>query len=141
MPLLTLLLALVAGMFQSPANTIDQETLRSYLENGAPFDFILIDVRGSDEISSAIGTAGAKPYNLAWPEQFKEVSEKIPKDLAIVIYCQSGGRAARAAAYLSEKGYPRVYNAGGMRTWKGPTVPASELKPVSRLPEPSCKSH
>ena len=140
MPLLMLLLTLVAGMFQSPANTIDQETLKTYLENGAPFDFILIDARDKDEISLAIGTAGSKPYNLAWPEQFKEMSEKIPKDQAIIIYCQSGGRAARAASYLSEKGYTRVYNAGGMLTWKGPTVPASELKPSSLLPEPSCKS-
>ena len=135
-----LLLALVAGMFQSPVNILNQETLRNYLENGAPFDFILIDARGADEISSAIGNAECKPYNLAWPEQFIEMSEKIPKDRSIIVYCQSGGRATRAAEFLSSNGYTRVYNAGGMLTWKGPTVPVSELKPASLLPEPSCKS-
>ena len=135
-----LLFAVVAGMFQSPVNTLDQETLKNYLENGAPFDFILVDARGADEISSAIGNAGCKPYNLAWPEQFKEMSAKIPKDRTVIVYCRSGGRATRAAEFLASSGYTRVYNAGGMLTWKGPTVPASELKPASLLPEPSCKS-
>ena len=127
-------------MFQSSVNTIDQDTLNNYLAKGAPFDFVLIDVRGAEEISSAIGNAGCKPYNLAWPEQFKEMSAKIPKDRAIIVYCQSGGRATRAAEFLASSGYTRVYNAGGFRTWTGPTVPASELKPASLLPEPSYKS-
>jgi rhodanese-related sulfurtransferase len=132
--------AVFAGMFQSPVHTIEQDVLKSYLEKGAPFDFILIDVCGGDEISAAIGNAGCKPYNLEWPTPFKEISGKIPKDRAIIVYCQSGGRAARAASYLSESGYSHVYNAGGFLTWKGPTVPPSEIKPAALLPEPSCKS-
>lgn len=134
------LFALLTGMLQAPVNTIDQETLKDYLEKGAPFDFILIDARGADEISSALGNDGCKPYNLAWPEQFKEMSGKIPKDRAIIVYCQRGGRAKNAAEFLGSSGFTRVYNAGGILTWKGPTVPASELKPASLLPEPSCKS-
>lgn len=140
MRLIVLLFAFASGMFQSSVNTIDQDTLKNYLAKGAPFDFVLIDVRGAEEISSAIGNAGCKPYNLAWPEQFKEMSAKIPKDRAIIVYCHAGGRATRAAEFLASSGYTRVYNAGGFQTWTGPTVPASELKPASLLPEPSCKS-
>jgi phage shock protein E len=131
--------AVVAGFFQTPVNTMEQETLKTYLEKGAPFDFILIDVRGADEISAAIGNAACKPYNFAWPEQFKEISAKLPKDQTIIIYCRSGGRAGRAASYLSESGFAHVYNAGGFLTWTGPTVAPSEIKPASLLPEPSCK--
>ena len=140
MPLLAFLFAVLSGMFQLQVNALDQETLKSYLGKGAPFDFVLIDVRGAEEISSAIGNAGCKPYNLAWPAQFKEISAKIPKDRAIIVYCQGGGRATRAAEFLVSSGYTRVYSAGGFQTWTGPTVPASELKPASLLPEPSCKS-
>ena len=135
-----LLFAVTAAVMTPPVNTLDQETLKSYLENGAPFDFILLDVRGADEISNAIGNSACKPYNLVWPEQFKEVSAKIPKDKAVIVYCRSGARAARAAAYLDAAGYTSVYNAGGILTWTGPTVLPSEIKPFSLLPEPSCKS-
>jgi rhodanese-related sulfurtransferase len=139
MQAMMLLFALVAGMLQAPANTMEQETLKTYLEKGSPYDFILIDVRGTEEISAAIGSASCKPYNLAWPEQFKAMSEKLPKDMTVIVYCRSGGRAARAVDYLKEAGFTKVYNAGGMLTWTGPTVPPSELKPASLLPEPSCK--
>jgi phage shock protein E len=135
-----LLFALLAGMFQSSVVTLDQETLKSYLEIKAPFDFILIDVRGADEITTAIGNAACKPYNLAWPEQFKDAVSKIPKDFPVIIYCRSGGRATRAAEYLNAAGYTKVYNAGGISTWTGPTVPGSAVKPVSLLPEPSMRA-
>ena len=135
-----LLLFAAAAMMQPAVNVLDQQTLKDYIENGAPFDFILLDARGADEISKAIGNSQCKPYNLAWPEQFKDVATKIPKDRAVIVYCHSGARAARAAAFLDAAGYTRVYNAGGILTWNGPTVPASEIKPVSLLPEPSCKA-
>lgn len=131
--------ALFAGIGQAAVNTMDQEVLKGYLENGAPFDFILIDVRSSEEVTAAIGNAACKPYNLAWPIQFKEECVKIPKDQAVIIYCRSGGRAGSAAGYLTAEGYTRVFNAGGFITWKGPTIDPSELKPVSLLPEPSMR--
>ena len=137
---LTVFLFALLSMFQSAVNPLDQETLKNYLENKAPFDFILIDVRGAEEITTAIGNAACKPYNLAWPEQFKDVSLKIPKDMPVIVYCRSGGRATRAAAYLNEAGYTHVYNAGGILTWTGPTVPVSEIKPASLLPEPSMRA-
>ena len=140
MPLTILLFALLAGMFQSAVQPMEQETLKSYLENGAPFDFILIDVRRADEITKAIGNENCKPYNLAWPDGLKDIGEKVPKDREIVIYCQSGNRAARAANFLTASGYTNVHNAGGIRTWTGPTVPPSEIKPASLLPEPSMRA-
>jgi phage shock protein E len=137
-----LLLLALAGAAISPAavNVLDQDTLKRYLEQGAPFDFILIDVRSAEEASAGIGNAQCKPYNLAWTEEFQKECEKIPKDRTVIVYCQSGGRAGRAAAYLTSQGFANVYNAGGMLTWNGPTVPRSEFKPASLLPEPSMKA-
>jgi phage shock protein E len=132
------LVAITAICFGA-VNPISQETLINYLEKGAPFDFILIDVRGSNEISEAIGNAACQPYNLAWPEEFKKETAKIPKDQTVIVYCRSGARAANAAAYLEANGYTKVYNAGGFLTWTGPKIPPSQIKPAALLPEPSMK--
>lgn len=135
-----LLVAFAIGMLQSAIKPLSQDTLKDYMESKrAPFDFILLDVRGAQEITTAIGSAECKPYNIAWPDQFKDVAAKIPKDVAIVVYCRSGTRSARAATFLDAAGYANVYDAGGFMTWNGPTVPASEIKSPALLPEPSCR--
>jgi rhodanese-related sulfurtransferase len=136
MRIVLLLFTFAVGMFQSGVKQLSQDTLKNYLETKqAPFDFILLDVRGSGEISAAIGNAECKPYNLAWPNQFKLMAATIPKNVTIIIYCQTGGRSAQAVAFLDSVGYTNVYNAGGFMTWNGPTVPPSEIKPASLLPE------
>ena len=140
MRVMMLAVAMIASLSQAAVNPLSQADLKTFLEKGSPYDFVLIDVRGSGEITAAIGNAQCKPYNLAWPEQFKSEVAKIPKDQAVVVYCRSGGRARNAAAYLNENGYTRVYDAGGFLTWDGPTVPASDLKPVTLLPEPSMRA-
>jgi rhodanese-related sulfurtransferase len=137
-----LFLTLTVGMFQPGVKPLSQDTLKSYLEaNKAPFDFILIDVRTAQEITAVIGNATCKPYNIEWATQFKDIAEKVPKDLAVIVYCRSGSRSARAASFLSATGYSNVYDAGGFLTWNGPTVPPSEIKATSLLPEPSMKAN
>jgi rhodanese-related sulfurtransferase len=137
---IAILAALAVGTCLAAVNTLDQATLKDYLANGAPFDFILIDVRSSEEASTAIGNAACKPYNLAWPVQFKDEIVKIPKDQAVIVYCRSGGRSRSAAAYLNAEGYTRVYDAGGFITWDGPIIAAQEIKPASLLPETSMRA-
>jgi phage shock protein E len=139
MKLAYILFALATLLTQSAADPFTQDTLKSYLENGAPINFILIDVRSSMEISAAIGNSSCKPYNLAWPEQFQEESKKIPKDQTIIIYCKSGRRAKMAVEYLKANGFTNVLDAGGFNTWTGPTVVPTEIKPASLLPEPSMR--
>ncbi len=140
MRLVILLTTLAIGISEAAIDPINQDTLKKYLENGTPSDFILIDVRGSEEIQAAIGNAACKPYNLSWPEQFQNECTRIPKDATVVIYCRSGGRARNAVSYLQTNGYTNVHNAGGFLTWTGPTVPPSEIKPVTLLPEPSMRA-
>lgn len=156
MRFIVLFILAAAGFIQTPDNKMEQRTLRTYLEQGAPFDFVLIDLRPAEEIIAAIGAArfradcaqiatceypGCKPYNLAWPRTFKKLIARVPKDHTIILYCNSGELATKAATYLYKNGFAHVYNVGGFRTWTGPTVPTSEMKPISLLPEPSCKGH
>lgn len=43
---------------------------------------------------------------------------EIPRDKAVVVYCASGARSARAAAILSGAGYT-AHDLGGMSNWGG----------------------
>jgi rhodanese-related sulfurtransferase len=117
-----------------------QARLAGFLAGGAAFDFILVDLRTIGEIDAVIGNNSCRPYHLAWPEPFMRESARIPKNRAVVVYCGRGGRAEAAANYLASKGYERVYNAGGMMTWNGATLPPSGIKPLGRLPEPSMRA-
>ena len=137
---MTLALILVAAMCQAAVYSLKQDLLNFYLTKGPDFDFILIDLRTPGEIKTAIGNETCKPYNLAWPEQLKAECSKIPTDRTIILYCQSGGRAISAANYLSLRGFTDVYNAGGILSWTGPTIPPSEIKETSLLPEPSMRA-
>jgi len=133
-------MTIAASLCLAAVQPLDQATLKDYLNNGAPFEIILIDVRTPAEITTVIGNAACKPYNLAWPEQLQKEAAKIPKDMPIVVYCRTGARSRQAAAYLSDSGHTRVYDAGGFLAWNGPTVSGADIKPASLLPEPSMRA-
>jgi rhodanese-related sulfurtransferase len=126
------------GVF-SQAPKISQDSLKSLMTNGSPYDFLLIDVRGESELTSMIGNSKCKPYNLAWPEQLQAECGKIGKDQVVILYCRSGNRAQNAANYLDSLNFTHVYNAGGIITWNGPTVTKTDALPVDSLPKPSMK--
>jgi phage shock protein E len=139
MKALFMFFAFAAALVQSPIDSFNQDVLRGYLEKGAPFDFVLIDLRSTQEISASIGNASCKPYNLEWPDQLQQESAKIPKNQTVIVYCASGRRSKSAADYLKQNGFTNVLDAGGFRNWTGPTIAPSEIKATSLLPEPSMK--
>jgi hypothetical protein len=64
MRLVMLAAAIAVSISQAVVNPLSQADLKAYLEKGAPFDFVLIDLRGVSEITAGIGNAQVKPYNL-----------------------------------------------------------------------------
>jgi len=90
-------------MFQ----TIDAVELSRLFESGdAPR---VVDVRTPAEVSR--GTInGALHIELSTlPARLSELDSDAP----VVIVCQSGGRSAKACAYLAGRGFRRAYNLGG----------------------------
>jgi len=79
-------------------------------------DFILIDVRESDEYQK-----GAIPDGCSIPRGILEmtVEEQIPDTTKqIVLHCMGGGRSAMAALSLKNMGYQHVASMeGGFRAW------------------------
>lgn len=100
-------------MFDSVTDIMPQE-LHDLLNSGTPVK--LVDVRQPEEYTGELGhIKGAELYVLdQLPDKFKTL--KTGDD--IVLICRSGGRSARATAFLLDQGYSKVYNMkGGMLAW------------------------
>ena len=74
-------------------------------------EYILIDVRSRREFSEE-HLDGA--INIPLPEVKKNIGRYvIDKNKRILVYCEYGGRSARAVKILEELGYINVYNLKG----------------------------
>jgi rhodanese-related sulfurtransferase len=76
-------------------------------------DLTIIDVRMPDEYEQ-VHADGA--YLIPLPQIADRVTE-IPTDGTVYIICATGGRSARAAAFLREQGIDAVNVAGGTKAW------------------------
>jgi rhodanese-related sulfurtransferase len=77
---------------------------------------IVLDVREHDE-----WTAGHAPGALhiplgELPARVEELA-KLPDDQPVYVVCRTGGRSARATAWLNVSGWDAVNVAGGMKSW------------------------
>ena len=78
---------------------------------------VLLDVRTPEEYAGG-HVAGSRNLPL---QMITRVEDEIPeKDTPVFVYCQSGGRSRRAAAFLEKVGYNRVKNIGGLAGYSGP---------------------
>ncbi len=83
-------------------------------------NIILIDVRTPEEYADVhIPNSKSLPLN-----KLESGISKIAKnkDAEIIVYCQSGARAASACSQLSAMGYTNVSNMGGIQSWKYETI-------------------
>jgi rhodanese-related sulfurtransferase len=130
---------IIAGTEKDAYTTLAPADLSTWVTQGTSFDFLLIDVRDSSEMSNIIATDVCRPYHLSYNQgAFGTNSGKLPKDVAIVLYCASGHRSGLAAAKLDSAGFSSVYSLqNGFGAWTGPTKTYSYLKPLSDLPAPS----
>lgn len=76
---------------------------------------VLLDVRSEDEYREGHVEGSINiPLN-------KLAAINLPKENPIFVYCLSGGRAGRAAAFLNKMGYEAV-NIGGVSNYSGKLV-------------------
>lgn len=93
---------------------------------------VLVDVREADEFAAG-HLAGALHISRGMLEfKFSANPALQPRDLNIVLYCKTSGRAALAAAALQDMGYLKVRSiTGGFDAW------AAAGKPVAKPDTPS----
>ena len=95
-------------------NNISAEELNTFIESGKG---ILVDVRTPAEYAKGF-IAEAKNIGF-YGDDFNKQILLLPKEEAIYLYCHSGNRSGKAAKFLVENGYTKVYNlVGGYSSYK-----------------------
>jgi len=125
------LLLTACDVSETPSNNIDTSPwtisateASAIMESGEPF--WLFDVRTGEEfMSEHIPNAVSLPVNEISPDVvvvFRTTLESIDRDISILVYCRSGNRSATAAHMLSDMGFTKVYDFGGIIDWPFGTV-------------------
>ncbi|MEQ6391057.1 rhodanese-like domain-containing protein [Bacillaceae bacterium S4-13-58] len=106
-------------MNPSEIQSISTEDLANRLQGKNGNDALYIDVREHDEFE-----AGHIEGMLNFPlSNLEESMKKIPKDIEVVIICQSGNRSMQAAELFQKNGYENIVNVeGGINSWQGELV-------------------
>ncbi|WP_374245514.1 rhodanese-like domain-containing protein [Zoogloea sp.] len=88
---------------------------------------VLIDVREADEFATG-HIPGAVHMSRGMLEfRMSANPELAARDIAIVLYCKTSGRAALAAAALHDMGYLKVQSiAGGFDAWLAAGLPVAK---------------
>lgn len=78
-----------------------------------PSDAYVLDVREQDEWA-----AGHAPDAVHIPlGQLQSRADEVPAGQNVYVVCRSGGRSARATAYLNAEGHSATNVDGGMQDW------------------------
>lgn len=95
----------------------DEGVARALIDDGA----LVVDVRTAAEFGGGHvpGALNVPVHDLeARPDQLDAMLDGGAR--AVVVYCASGMRSARAKALLQAHGLERVVNLGGVGEWSGP---------------------
>lgn len=107
----------------SPTVTnVTSEDLREYMKNHKESDYVLIDVRQSEEyLEGHIPGARLMPLNEleSYADELKQLSNR-----DLIFYCRGGARSARASAWATQVlRLPSIRNLlGGFSGWQGPAL-------------------
>ncbi len=79
----------------------------------------VIDVRTPEEIAEGYIT-GTQLFIDFNGSDFEKKIKALDPNTTYIIYCRSGGRSSKAADYMVNKGFKKVYNlTGGITQWTG----------------------
>lgn len=112
-------------LFLSPLSAytdISPDDVYSRLTSGDTL--ILLDVRELFEyqnghIAEPSGHLPLTPVNMPWSSNVLQTEfHRLPMNIDIIVYCQSGGRSAAASGFLESQGFTLIYNmTGGFSSW------------------------
>lgn len=115
---IVLLLALSVACGRSVPDIAAAELLQRISADDAP---LILDVRSDAEFASG-HVPGA--INIPHNEVAARLAELGDREGEVVVYCESGRRAARALSLLGEAGFTRLRHlSGDMAGWRGAGLP------------------
>jgi len=128
---LALLVVTLSGCAEPPYNNLDNEQLKTMLEQGTP----LYDIRRPDEWRQTGVVADSQLLTFVdaggrmLPDFMQRFTSAVGKDDPVILICRTGSRTSTLARHLVEQmGYTQVYNVrNGITRW------IRDDRPVTRL--------
>lgn len=109
-----LLLACSCAKQQEGVSVVDSNKFEEQMKESSSQ---IVDVRTPEEFSAGHITNAVNMDVTA--DGFEQQIESLDKEKPVMVYCKSGGRSARAASILKEKGFKNVYDLdGGIIGWE-----------------------
>ncbi len=104
------------------AERVEQITPQELAERMQREQFTIVDVRGASEWKE-----GHVPGAINIPVGYlAERIGSIPRDMPIVLHCQSGARSAIASSVMLREGVPVLNLVGGMSAWRQAALPVEQ---------------
>lgn len=97
----------------NPNNLVDAEYVKSNLDKK---EVEIIDLRTPVEVELTGTIPNSKVHNY-FGGGFDEFTDKLDPNKEYIVYCKSGGRSAKAAQIMEEKGLKVKNYGGGMDDW------------------------
>lgn len=111
----TVVMLLISGTtVLAQSKMITPKKLSALIATG--MDLNIIDLRTDSEVSSG-KIKGAMQVNY-YADDFEDKLKALDKAQTYYVYCKSGGRSGKAAAYMAELGFETIYDLkGGITRW------------------------
>lgn len=123
-----LFLLLVSGWIKSRFSAIKSVTPSALTLLVNREDATVVDIRSDDDFKKGHIT-GAVQLSLADIQKQQLTGLEKGKDAPIIVVCQAGITASKAAAALAKQGFSRVYQLqGGMGSWNSANLPVVKSK-------------
>lgn len=122
------LVAIACGTGEQTAEGYENATIEHAYKHwqqgeNSPIPFMFLDVRTPGEYAKG-HIPGAKLIPL---RQLRERLNQVPKDKRVYVYCESGGRAAKAAKILVNAGFKNIENVpDSMTGWRKAGYPVEK---------------
>ena len=121
----------LSGCAEPPYSNLDNEQLKTLLEQGTP----IYDIRRPEEWRQTGVVANSQLLTFVddrgrvRPDFMPRFTSAVRKDDPVVLICQTGGRTSTLARYLVEQmGYTQVYNVrDGITRWIRDDLPVTRL--------------
>ncbi len=121
----------LSGCAEPPYNNLNNEQLKTLLEQGVP----MYDIRRPEEWRQTGVVAGSRLLTFVdaggrvQPDFFNQFATAIGKQDPVILICRTGSRTSTLARHLVENmGFTQVYNVrNGITRW------ISDRQPVTRL--------
>lgn len=122
------ILLLTVFSLDGAAQVVAPSEFKSKVESGRRNQIVDVRTRGEFDAGHVVNALNVDINGKEFESQVAALDPSVP----ILVYCLSGGRSAKAATYMRNKGFVVFELEGGMLKWKANNFPVESSRPVAK---------